>query len=79
MCIKFVAISEFPNSGIANYIKLVLSMCDIYLVQIHCGICATCSDARNRASDPQKNQPVLRRASYWPILARFDFLLDLFN
>ena len=42
-------------------------------------ICTRDFDAINRACDPQKNQPVLRRASYGPILAQIDFLLDFYN
>jgi hypothetical protein len=26
--------------------------------------------------NPQKNQPALRRAQWWPILAQVDFLLN---
>jgi hypothetical protein len=29
--------------------------------------------------NPQKNQPALRRAQWWPILAQVDFLLNCYN
>ena len=57
-----MAISGFPNHKIANYIRLVLILRKSYLVRIYGDICAGYSDVINRACNPQKNQPVFRRA-----------------
>jgi hypothetical protein len=56
------AISEFLKHKIAYDIRIVLNLYRIWLVQIYSGICAGYLNAINRAYDPQKNQPVLRRA-----------------
>ena len=62
-CAKYQAVQSFVR--ISN-LRNSVNFCSIF------------PGAKDSPWNPQKNQPVLRRALEGPILAQLDFLLDIF-
>jgi len=67
--------SDFPTAEYAKYQAGYAFYPDFKCAEF-CQFLYNISVCKGFIMNPQKNQPALRRAQWWPILAQVDFLLN---